>query len=833
MKMEIHKLYNINIYGKYSELKKSGKELDNYDLSKIFEWFSCIKLYQKYGKHFYEYNDIDPTFKEDNMMTKRDTGIDCCDLIDTIIQCKLRKDTLDWKECGTFFGSQNIFSSELNETIVRWKKLVITRNEECKLSKNLLEKSKLFTDISYPRKEIIDYCENLITIKPEYPVIELNEFNLRDYQKEAIDIIKSNNNITICLPTGTGKNVVIIYSFQKNKKYLVLVPRIILMEQLKEEIIRYKPEFKNTIQLIGDSNTTFNINKNICICVYNSIALIEPYFQSFDKIYIDEAHHINKPLIYNMDENDYEEEIIEIKEEIKEDDYNEDDEDDYNDDEIESEELIDDSEDEIKETKYYNIIQDLKKYNNNVYLSATIDMMKDFIYYKKDIRDMIEQKYLCDYTIHIPIFVDDITNMNICNHMIKNYRNIIIYCNSQKEGKEINKLMNSIQNNCSDYIDCHTSKSKRNQIIKKYKNNEIPFLVNVRILVEGFDAPITKGVCFMHLPSNKTTLIQIIGRALRLHPLKTIANIILPFSKNEDEKNICDFLKVMASNDRRIKKSYENKKLGGYIVIEDEDNDEEDKEIEFRYNMIYSSMGILTNSMEIWEKRLEEVKKYIDENHKRPSIADKDENIKQIARWIFVQLTNYLNKEQIMKNQTIYCKWDKFINSNKYKDFFITNDQKWYEKLEKIKNYMDSNNKRPSVTDKDKNIKQLGQWISDQQKFYSKKQKIMKKQTTYYEWNKFINSDKYKKYFQSYEDDFYKQLEKVKIYIDSNNKRPSAVNKDINIKQLGIWISYQKTNYTKKQYIMKNQTIYRKWNNFINDPKYKKYFIKLESIELE
>ena len=99
--MDIHKLYEIYIHQRYDDLLKSGKTndtLDNYDLAKIFEWFSCIKLKEKYNKPFYEYNDIDPTFKEENQMTKRDTGIDCCDLIDTIVQCKLRKDTLTWSE---------------------------------------------------------------------------------------------------------------------------------------------------------------------------------------------------------------------------------------------------------------------------------------------------------------------------------------------------------------------------------------------------------------------------------------------------------------------------------------------------------------------------------------------------------------------------------------------------------------------------------------------------------------------------------------------------------------------------------------------------------------
>ena len=64
-----------------------------------------------------------------------------------------------------------------------------------------------------------------------------------------------------------------------------------------------------------------------------------------------------------------------------------------------------------------------------MYLSATIDKIDDFEYYSKDIREMIDLKYLCDYTIHIPIFSEDPTNKNICVYLLNNYRNIIIYCN--------------------------------------------------------------------------------------------------------------------------------------------------------------------------------------------------------------------------------------------------------------------------------------------------------------------------------------------------------------------------------------------------------------------
>jgi hypothetical protein len=209
--MAINNLYLIYIYERYTDLKNSNKQgINNNDLCKIFEYYSCLKLSEEYGKPFYEYNDIDPTFKEINKMSRNDTGIDCSDLEDTIVQCKLRKNKLTWKECATFFGSQNIFNNELNKSIIRWNKLIITRNNDSTLSKNLLERKELFIDRPYNKEELINFCENLITNRPIYPVFN-EDFKLRDYQIEAINIIKENKkNVIINLPTGTGKNSVII-----------------------------------------------------------------------------------------------------------------------------------------------------------------------------------------------------------------------------------------------------------------------------------------------------------------------------------------------------------------------------------------------------------------------------------------------------------------------------------------------------------------------------------------------------------------------------------------------------------------------------------------------
>ena len=691
----MNNLYNINIYEKYKELKNNNVEIDNYKLSKIFEWFTCIKLTEEHNIEFYEYDDIEPKFKEINKMSPNDTGIDCCNLIDTIVQCKLRNKTLTWNDCSTFFGSQNIMSN--NEKIIRWKNLFIARNQECKLSNNLLFRNDLFIDKTYKTEDIIKYCDNLLNNPPEYPIEEIQEFNLRDYQNECIELIKNKKNTVICLPTGTGKNIIIVSSLLENKKYLILVPRIVLLEQIKEEIIKHKPSLKKKIQLIGDNNV-IKENKDIFICVYNSIDLIED-FNIFNKIFIDEAHHIYKPEIY--------EDIEFINNEVNEED----------------------------EETYITKIQDLKKYNNNIYLSATIDEMEGFNYYKKDIKDMIEKKYLCDYDIKIPIFNEENKNIDICNYLLNKFNHIIIYCNSCKEGQLINKKLNDLQNNSSKYIDCNTPKTERKEILKDYKEGKIPFLVNVRILIEGFDAPITNGVCFIHLPSTNTTAIQIIGRALRLHKLKKLAHIILPFSINDDEKEINNFIRILMKNDSRINKYTVN------VINNFNDRNIEINENKFNclYEKIYSSIDVPLDRNELWKLKLNKVQEYINLNKKRPPRSE------FLSSFLCHQLNYYKNNKL---NKICYDWMTEFLELNE--EYFLSNAEIWNDNLIKVQNFINDNNKSPSCSDKNKNIKILGCWLITQKQNYKNKEYNMKNDDIYNKFTEFLELNK--QYFISNEE---------------------------------------------------------------------------------
>jgi hypothetical protein len=149
----------------------------------------------------------------------------------------------------------------------------------------------------------------------------------------------------------------------------------------------------------------------------------------------------------------------------------------------------------------------------------------------------------------------------------------------------------------------------------------------------------------------------------------------------------------------------------------------------------------------IWYNTLELVKSYIDMNKKRPYSIDKYTKDKQLSKWISHQQQNYKSKDYIMKDDTIYKTWTNFINDEKYIEYFIDNKTLWFNSLELLKSYIDKNKKRPYMTDKDPNVKQLGKWIANQQRNYKIKSHIMKIEEIYNQWNDFINDIKYKEYF--------------------------------------------------------------------------------------
>jgi hypothetical protein len=100
----------------------------------------------------------------------------------------------------------------------------------------------------------------------------------------------------------------------------------------------------------------------------------------------------------------------------------------------------------------------------------------------------------------------------------------------------------------------------------------------------------------------------------------------------------------------------------------------------------------------------------------------------------------------------------------------------------------------------------------------------MSEPTIYSTWTKFITHPEYSDYFLDNFTIWNNSLSELKVYLDTNKKRPSQINKNTKIKRLGLWCSTQIKNYAKKKKIMSDPTIYSAWTAFITHPGYKQYF---------
>ena len=223
---------------------------------------------------------------------------------------------------------------------------------------------------------------------------------------------------------------------------------------------------------------------------------------------------------------------------------------------------------------------------------------------------------------------------------------------------------------------------------------------------------------------------------------------------------------------------------------------------------------------EIWEEIFEKLKSFIDENKRIPSIKLTNKEEKQLCIWLNNQQTYYKKKIQGMKDEVRYNQWTEFLEENK--QYLKTIDEIWEEKFEKLKLFIDENKRRPSSKIENKEEKQLGQWLSQQQKFYKKKIQGMKDEVRYNQWTEFL--EEYKEYFKTDDEIWNNNFEKLKSFINSTHKQPSQIAKDKEVRDLGKWLSTQKQNYKNKTQRMKDESNYNQWTEFLEE--YKEVFEK-------
>lgn len=190
-----------------------------------------------------------------------------------------------------------------------------------------------------------------------------------------------------------------------------------------------------------------------------------------------------------------------------------------------------------------------------------------------------------------------------------------------------------------------------------------------------------------------------------------------------------------------------------------------------------------------------------------------------LGLWICTQNATYELRKCIMTNENIRQKWNEVKNSDKYKKYLSSSNDKWLDKLDEIKKYIDDTNKLRMLHDANKQVSGMCHWILNQKRAYKTNSQSMKNPKMHALWTEFISDEKFSPYFiqVSQVDRWKKNFEEVKDYVKENNSMPSQHAKDKNIRRLDMCIVQQRQNYKNKNMSMKNKTILKIWTNYIND----------------
>jgi predicted helicase len=560
------------------------------------------------------WEDVDHETKEARGLTRADTGIDVTDGATTIVQCKLRSRSVTWGECATFFGSAVAYADGIYS--VPWTRLLLARNASSWMSPHLraLAESRPF-DRPIEMSEVASFCTGLLSttiVTDSTDSVATPARVLRDYQIEAIDLCCSETESAayIVLPTGTGKNVIITESVRRvlareGTRALVFVPTIALLEQQMEGLAGSSELLSVAAVAVGGGNTPSASairDARLVVCVYNSATRVDA--EQFTCVFIDEAHLARPPALYA----------------------------DLRDD---SSSVSDESTDEDSPVRCgYDAVREATLLPSARLLSATLDVPADAAALARPaarvtrgLREMIDAGYLRDYTLHVPVFAAGATDADLARHLVRTYRSMIVFCATRDEGRAFCAAMNALAPTAQSeaasaapmapmaarYIDCETPRAERREVLSAFKTGALAFIVNVRVLSVGFDAPITKGVCFLRIPASQTLAVQMIGRCLRPHSDKRIAHVVLPWvaaaaggAGSDDEqhdtsakKRVLALMRVMAHTDPRFARAM-RERGGAYVSVTSERADDlepdqpmpvESEQCALLHEAIYNSMG--------------------------------------------------------------------------------------------------------------------------------------------------------------------------------------------------------------------------------------------------
>lgn len=152
-----------------------------------------------------------------------------------------------------------------------------------------------------------------------------------------------------------------------------------------------------------------------------------------------------------------------------------------------------------------------------------------------------------------------------------------------------------------------------------------------------------------------------------------------------------------------------------------------------------------------WNNNINELLKYIDEHKKRPE-REKEE----LGDWTKRQIRNYKYKIDSMNDIEHYNIWTNLKNNPIYKYFLSTEEEQtfitFYENLEKVKEFIITNKRKPKRTDMCENENKLANFISLHNTTIEGRTGLMRHDELYKCWTDIYNSEEFGKFLKNRKD---------------------------------------------------------------------------------
>lgn len=139
-------------------------------------------------------------------------------------------------------------------------------------------------------------------VRKNYKPLDLKwtGLELRDYQLKAVTDIQNNEGGTICLPTGSGKTLIMLrLAYEYNLPFIVIVHTKELLYQWERTVREYFDGF--TPGLVGDGNNHFDkITIAMLQTVHQMIAKGDTSKFDFPVLFFDEMHRVAADTAYTV-----------------------------------------------------------------------------------------------------------------------------------------------------------------------------------------------------------------------------------------------------------------------------------------------------------------------------------------------------------------------------------------------------------------------------------------------------------------------------------------------------------------------------------------------------